>query len=775
MIRHVLALLLSLFGGQAMADQRLDLAALGKLPPLTELVLQGTNTEAAARLIVLRVDDMEGPDYTHRVNEERYVPPGPFKLRLRLGELRTPRGRPLNADTLVRAILYAPDGGVSLQPIALEQPAALPEGTFGWFFGPPAAAPLAGFQPVLLTDPAVSGPSLRQVHRPSQDPVLAWGTRLTKFEGRLPPGKWHLTLWTEDPGEWETLPAVLERRIRINGADIVLERHTDAEWVAQRYMAGRGVEADPARPPFDALGAKRGGRVEADVLLPDGHFTLELAGVSQAALNVSVMTASPPERPDAAGAAVEAVRAARFAEAWPVLAGPPAPRPVAALAIDGDAEAAAAPGGLAIFRLAAHSPADGTALAALDGGWPGARLLWGMWRWRRPAPDVMALRFSAEHLRGDSASIPLRAALPRPLTVIVPVPADAKPGPRTLSVILVSDNKMVEQPLRVDVLPVRRPTPPARVGVFLDFAPHLASDMEAARRQDECDLDLLSGLGFTAIAPPLATPGGDMAPYLRDLTAAAGRFAAPLIAYAPARRLAGDFGAADAAAMVARADAAARAAGLPQPVWTVADEPTGAGTSEMATELAKAIRLASPNSKLAAHLNDPADTKLLANFDLVTVNPRYGADARDIAALRAGNRAPWLYNMPRLRLAAGFYLWRSGADGLLQWHARMPTADAFDPTDGREGDVQFIWPSPEVCGPADLDADLLELADGQEDLRWMAWLEGEARAGSSAASALLAALRHDIPDTWAAAAALPAATPAMWRDRILHMARSAGG
>jgi hypothetical protein len=180
------------------------------------------------------------------------------------------------------------------------------------------------------------------------------------------------------------------------------------------------------------------------------------------------------------------------------------------------------------------------------------------------------------------------------------------------------------------------------------------------------------------------------------------------------------------------------------------------------------MRAAAPGAPLAAHLNDPRDAALLPLLDLATVNHRFGADAADIARLRVAHVAPWLYNMPRLRLAAGFYLWRSGADGLMQWHARMPTADAFDPTDGREGDVQFLWPTPGVCDAPDLDADLLALAEGAEDLRWLAWLEA---SPAPEAVALLARLRRAVPDRWQDAAGLPANAEAAWRAEITSLAQ----
>lgn len=127
--------------------------------------------------------------------------------------------------------------------------------------------------------------------------------------------------------------------------------------------------------------------------------------------------------------------------------------------------------------------------------------------------------------------------------------------------------------------------------------------------------------------------------------------------------------------------------------------------------------------------------------------------------------------MPDERLAAAFYPWRSGAEGLRQWRARMPTADPFDPTDGREGDVQFFWPSLPVCAPPDLDAGLLRLVEAEEDLRWIAWLQATADADLPKAKALLEALQAEVPNDWADAKALPAASPNIWRSRIAELAR----
>jgi hypothetical protein len=765
----------------AHADRRLDLAAARPFPPLAELVVSGENHDAVPRAVTIRVDDHPGADYADRVNEERVMPPGPFTVRLRLALLRTPRHRPLDLAAVFRAIAFAPDGGdVTFAAPRLDTPPALPAGVHGWFLGPAGAVPLRGFEPVAPGDPRISGPHLEQIARPGGDPVLAFGVRLTRFETRLPPGRWRVTLWTEDPGEWETLPPVLQQRIRVNGTDLVDFNRDYPTWIAQRYLAGRAREADPAAPPFAAIGAFRGGRVAGEVTVgADGALVVELAGFPQAATHLSALTAEPADRPPLAAAAVEALRAARFAEAWPVLAPPPASPHARHLAITTPPMAVTAPGGVAILRasVVAPAPEDAEATVRWDGPALPADLLWGQWRWRRPGANVAGLIFSAGQLRGDSRTIPLRPDLPRPLVLIVRVPAATPPGIHRARLRLRGATETTEASLAVDVLPVSRPASAARVGPFLGFAPQLLGTPEwskdAARRdaraQAACDLATLAGLGLTAVTAPLTTPDDSLPDFIADMRATLARFPPPVIAYETLRTLGRTEPPADAAAHLARAAAALRAAGVPEPIWSVADEPAYSGTTASVQALAEAVHAADPAARLAGHLNDRRDFTLLPRLALVTVNPAAGVDRADIDSLREAGVSPWLYNMPHPRLAAGAYLWRSGADGLLQWHARMPTADAFDPTDGREGDVQFLWPTPGVCGPPDLDADLLDLVEGEEDLRWLAWLDAAAAAHPEAAR-----LRHEllaaIPATWTAAAALPADRPAAWRDLIANLA-----
>ena len=783
---------LALLGGvllavPAQADTRLDLAALQPLSPLTELVVSGDNQDVVPHAVTIRIDDRPGADYADRINDERMMPPGPFTVRLRLALLRTPRQRALNLPAAFRATAFAPDGGnVTFAPLRLDVPVGLPVGVHGWFFGPPAAVPLNGFESVTPGDPRISGQHLEQIERPGGDPVLAFGVRLEAFKTRLPPGRWRLTFWTEDPGFWETLPVMMSRRIRVNGVDLALVNRDYPTWVAERYLAGRMREADPAQTPFAAIGALRGDRVSGVVTVgADGELTVELAGFPLTATHLAALTAEPADTAPVAEASVEAVRSVDFAESWPVLAGPKPASHAARLSLSTPALAVTAPGGVVILRFEALSPDAVTANATVT--WDDAplptRLLWGQWRWRRPGANSAGLVFAASHLRADSDTIPLRPDLPRLLVLVVGEAGTSgeavRPGLHHGRLRLHTPNGDVTSPFTVEILPVSRPEPTAHTGAFLGFAPQLLGTPEwskdqarrDARKQAACDLDTLSRLGLTAVTAPLTSPDVGIDDMIADIRATLARFPGPLLGYEPLRAFALAHSPAETAAMIQQANEAIRKAGLPPVVWSIADEPGYAGVVPQVHALAQAIHAADPAARLAGHLNDPRDLPLLGDLALVTVNPGIGADAADIDRLRARGISPWLYNMPRPRLAAGAYLWRSGADGMLQWHARMPTADAFDPTDGREGDVQFLWPTPGICAPPDLDEDLLTLVEAAEDLRWLAWLDKEAAQNPSAAR-LRDRLRQEISGTWAQAAAVPPDQPTEWRNAIVALARS---
>jgi len=182
------------------------------------------------------------------------------------------------------------------------------------------------------------------------------------------------------------------------------------------------------------------------------------------------------------------------------------------------------------------------------------------------------------------------------------------------------------------------------------------------------------------------------------------------------------------------------------------------------------LHSAMPTAKLAGQLNARDDRRFLDDLDVAIVNSGFGVDYGDIAEIRSTGVTPWFYNMGEPRPAAGFYLWRTGAEGYLQWHARMPTADPFDPTDGREADVQYLYPTEGSCAAVpDIDAAMIDLVEGITDLRWLAWLESKADT-VPAARELLQVLRDRVPRRWTTARTRTADLPAM-RASIVDLAR----
>ncbi len=154
-----------------------------------------------------------------------------------------------------------------------------------------------------------------------------------------------------------------------------------------------------------------------------------------------------------------------------------------------------------------------------------------------------------------------------------------------------------------------------------------------------------------------------------------------------------------------------------------------------------------PEAQVLAQLNHSHHDQLSSQYDAVLINQGYGLNSQRLASLKQANTQTYLYNLPHLRFASGLYLWRSGAEGFWQWHGRMPTAHPYDPTDGREDDVQMLMPTTAVCQPPVLHSSLLGIRQGINDLRWLEWLMQNANQDIDSAI-LLQQIRHQISLDW---------------------------
>ena len=757
-----------------------------------ELVIEGEIKSAAPATLVLRMDDARSTSYATRLNEERELPAGSFRWRRPMAGLRTSGGRALDLASLSRVMLFLASGNadVIVTRMALVEAKSLPEGALGLSFGAPEAAVPQGFERVSPGDPRIGGQSMTTVSRPQPDPLVANGVKgLERIRLDWPNGRVRVSFWTEDPGEWETLPHPLGRRIRVNGEDVLLQRFTPAEWVAKRYLAGADREAGPGETAWSAFGQHRGELATAEVEVRDKGLEIDLAGDSPDATFLSALLVEPAGGRDVLDGVLRQ-RAAWYDETWRI--GAPSLTRLAHEAsalVTGDQAAQEAPalmltlapgsGRRASFVASTDAPLEAPEIVVNAPALGGRNLRVRIWAAQRVLDRANAgstlLTLKDDRLRANAEAAPLTPEQPRRYELWIDAPQDVPPGLYSGDVTIRAGRQAARLPLAVDVLPVILPPAPRAAGFYLDEAPHLSWFPwrgDARRRQIACDLDVLAGLGIEGNAPALSTPAAKRnEEFISDARLASqGSTVAPWLAYAPAKRIVQSVGPIGGAEVIAEADRALSLSGMKGAIWSVADEPgnpdqSGSGLPAWVA----ALRRAEPGVKLAAHLNRKEDRAAARLFDTVLINEGFGVDVDDVAGMRAAHVDPWLYNTGRPRWTAGFWLWRTGASRYLQWHARMPTADPFDPTDGREGDVQMFLPTLEPC-PAqpDINGDVLAMAEGLVDQRWLAWL---ARRREPAAQALLAELQTLVGDHFPAARTPDDVAIEALRDRIVTLAR----
>ncbi len=789
-------------GGFAPGPTPLPLELPYDLSAIAELLIVGENPNPGPVVLVLRVDDAQSTSYATRFELERTVLAGRFRIRTAPGAWRTPSGRFLAPARVVRVILNTGYGAAPVRIAALEAvpPLAFPTSVAALQFGPPEAPVFPGFQRVAPDDPRiVNGASPRvPVRRSGDHPLIGTGQRgVERFELPWPNGRWTVSLWVEDIGDWEYVPHPLQRRIRVNGETLSEYLHTPESWLRQVYFAGR--ETEDVQDPWTAFAARRGGLLSRDVTVRDGRLVVELAGNTIESTYLSALLVEPAEGGRAVLAQVQAARRERVVEAWPVVGprrGGLPPRLTLGLLAEGEPARAdwqpgaaavpppiIAPGTLGWVDVMLLSPAADAAPEvvlsppSLDGRTLPAELRWGHWRYTRHNPSEGQLTLEAEQLRGEAGKLVLQAGLPRRLNILVRVPEGSPAGRYQGRVQVAALGARLELAYAVEVPPVALPPVDRPVGVYHDIPPyaHWFPELEAmTRRGMACELATLRGLGLTGLSPALATPApGEVQAIAEDLAVARNAgFGMDVLAYTPIKRMLEYRGIDALGRTLEQVRDAFAARRLAAPVWSIADEPGNPGSTPAdLANLRAVIRAAMPGARVAGQLNRPADRQLLGLFDVVLLNAGFGVEATELARWRRTGPTPWLYNMPDVEAAAGFFLWRSNAAGYLQWHARAIGADPFDPTDSGEADVQLLPLQPEPCAPVpDLDLGLLRIARGLGDLRWMLWLEAAA-AQHPAARAVLMELRQEIPDNWHRGEQ-PVFEPVAWRSRLATLARS---
>ena len=651
-----------------------------------EIVVEGTAKTKGGLWLILRIDDGKSSGYATRYNLEIELTEGPFKIRAPLGGLKSPSGRlidPSDIKLLVAAPYGDKKGEIEISRFVARKAPRLPKGAIGYAFGSPDAGLPPGFERIGPKDPRVFG-SPTIVARPMPDPLVANGLRGVKtVRLAAPAGAYRVTIWSEDPGEWEYLPHPLRRVIRVNGVDLRNDKLTRQDWLASRYLKGLAREHTPKDDAYSAYGALRGEPRSAKVIVKgDEGLRVELGGSGPAARYISALLIEPAGD-DAAFKAVEAARADWYREYWRVdpkwreIAAKDSPR-AARLSLRSDApqltdaagapikalKAVGAPGSGLRLTLSARAEAKIDAKARLTAPKLGktalkASLWTGQWRLERRRPEHTLLRLGDNTLlpMGDA---PIPADRPRRYEMWFEAPKDAKPGVYKGAFEITTATGVIKLPIEIELLPVKLPEAKEPAGFYISEAPHMtwfASKPFDRQRQAACDVRFVKRFGLLGSAPAVRSPkvGSTLATVL-DLRLAFDLGLAPSpLAYNPIRPLQFDYKPKDGARLIADIEAQLKAAGAPPPYWSVADELSNPGETAAKDfwPWVKALRAAAPGIKLAGHLNSPDDRAFLSGFDAVVLNTGFGIDAKTLHEMKRRGLKVWIYNTFEPRLTAG--------------------------------------------------------------------------------------------------------------------------
>ncbi|AMO54725.1 hypothetical protein GZ77_24015 [Endozoicomonas montiporae] len=736
------------------------------IKPGNQLQLKGRNNSDSKLILIIRIDNLNSDDYYSRYNRQFSIQPGDFSLTVPLTGLKTSGKQPLSLPYTKMIIFTANSSDDALlSEVKITPPPPRPRQVLAVDFGKVDSPVFPGFEQVTANDKRLSG-QLLQRFRPSGDSLIQDGLEgLDTFSTPWENGEWKLTLWQQEQGEWEYLPHFLKRKILVEGQPIFDETYSHEQWLSDVYFAGSKKEALIDGDHWQLIGERRTKPVTSNITIKDNTFTIQWIG-DRSARYAAGLVLEPLHSTFANEA--EQQRKQRFLESWPASKPDFPPQQKLSFAdkspqpfTDHEQHNVYHVGRNTLLNLQfqINSPEidnNPVIVTANPRNSSGQKLTlktrYGHWRYERPTPNANELVATDSYLRADLTKMTLQPKVPRNIYVQVEIPDEAPSGLYKGSLQLLSKGTLRVVEFAIDVLPVTLPDMNQSVGLYLEPAPFY--EWFPANRQlkplaTACDLALMSSMGFNNVAPPLATPKDDESrkTFIQQMKQLRlfGFDDVPL-AYTPLKHLLSIQSADEVMASLATLRGQISSTSLQLPYWSLYDEPHPDKFTTIKTTASK-LHSQSLDMRTAGHLNNPKQSDLLDVTDLAIMNHGYGVSKDTIESLQS-RRKVWLYNMPAPRLAAGFYLWHTHADGYLQWHGRMPTADPFDPTDGREGDVIYMYPWQGSCpNVMDIHKRLLDLHEATIDLRWLQWLENQ--AGSNAeARALVEALRSAVPDDW---------------------------
>jgi hypothetical protein len=761
------------------------------------LVIKGLNPNPSPQLIIIRIDDENSNDYYSRTNLERKINSGPFELRISALGLKKENKQSLDISNLRKLFIFKGKENskkytqkkfknIRIHSVNVEQSVALPDFIQAYDFGSQFSEVLEGAVQISL--PFNNKPyseiqlfgQMTEIERPGPDPWIRDGIAgIEELKMPLESGFWRIVIFREDIGEWENLPRQMDLRLAINGIEQQQKAsiNSASQWYQQHYLKfyNQVAKKDPWQDIVQHRGLVQSYDFEQEseqlsiALLGDSPQQRYISGIILQRLDKKVFQAETNGLN-----LVNARRENYFRQHW--------------LVEDEEIEIShrdkktihltKGEGRLVEFniKLSANAKPTWSALFSKAGGYVEVRQA--LPRWRREG-SALHLKKRFTHLTELNRTEIAKGAYKISIWLQAGELQLADQYDFKLSFKAENDEIIEEIVIDIEVLDMTLPKNTQNVGIYLDHSPHLSFFKEwkpLKLAQVYCDLNYLDRLNLRALAPPLLTPTEDNMKAWEDELSLYSKFYGDtdLLAYTPYKRLKKVLPS-DILQQKMSTLVVSKLQGM-NVYWSIADEVLASNMGDV-IEDAEQLHSANHFAKTAGHLNNKRQKALIDHLDLVLMNHGFGVDIEEITDIHSmvsangeSDKRVWLYNMPNFRLASGAFLWHSKADGYVQWHGRMPTANPYDPTDGREADYQFFYPQPKPCvSLPDVDLALFELAMGQYELRWLTWLEQQQ---GEAANELREEIEETLGQTWQQAEKIESSQLDKWFKQIIDLAQS---
>lgn len=748
------------------------------------LRVKAENTNTQSTRILIRIDHDLSHDYYSRFNREQLQNPGIFTFTIPLDQLVDSNGKKIKPEKIRHIYLVALKGNIKWHSVDLVENKHLPKGLIAWDFGPIDQHLSSGFIPIDPRNSAISGQT-RVRDRPYYDAMLKDGLEgMHRITLPIPNGLWKVRLWVNDIGEWEYLPHSLNRRILLNSKEVLADKLTAKQWLERFYLnrpklllpdvlelpeelpntqnhavhAKRLVQFQ--KDFWQQMASKRGRMLEFELEVTQKALVLDFFSPSPEGRFISALVAEPINKSANNGQnnqqskslfdEFNQQRQQHFLQSWPVVANPelfknlpPLYQGETLLWAKGEEitlrlKVPRTLGSLKKIQLPLHN----IKFFRLT---PQLRRVGGQENALQPQLYLHPIETGL----GNEKATRINTQQPSSLDqspyehwiVTGQVKKDLNPLNPLEDLGLVFQKGAIKiniETLELTLPPINKP-----IGIYLDYAPHLtwfdkdkkpSNSNQQAEKQAHCDYQFLYQFGLTGVAPALPTP------LLKNMTQFKRAAQAPLLsglkppfpAYTPIKRLLRHYSEQTKSQDIAFNNLLKplkKTQSLwPMMLWSLADEPGETlahgiyAQNQALSQLNQLLAQTLPDLKRIAQLNKKIHSRLVEVFDAVLINHGYQLTERRLQDLREKNVDVYLYNLPHLRFSVGSYLWRIKGKGFWQWHGRMPTAHPFDPTDGREDDVQLLLPNTKVCSLPAIHSGLLAIRQGINDHRWLNWL-----------------------------------------------------